>query len=98
MTNGLEIPLHFSGLGIQRDQSVAEQIRARAVAAVEVRARPADGIVDDAVLFVDRERESPDVVAGAILPAVLGPGIVARLRPSCGKVWNVHSSLPVRTS
>ena len=32
----LEVPLHLSGFGIERDDGIAEQIRARAVAAVVV--------------------------------------------------------------
>ena len=74
----LEVPFQFAGERIDGDQRRAEQIRARAVAAPIVGGRLAEGHVEDAALGVDRE-EAPDVRAGAVLPVVALPGVVAGL-------------------
>src|SRR5690606_10267630 len=52
---------------------------ARAIAAVVVRAGRRDRHVDEPRFLVDRQRERPDVVAGAIAPALVPPRLVPRL-------------------
>ena len=73
----LEVPLQLARLRVERDRRVAEQVVAGPIAAVVVHARTADRHVDEAALLVDGQRERPDVVAGAILPAVVAPRVVA---------------------
>ena len=72
----LEVPLQLAGQRVERDGRVAEQVVAGPIAAVVVHARTADRHVDEAALLIDGQRERPDVVAGAILPAVVAPGVV----------------------
>src|SRR5258706_15453612 len=80
MVHRLEIPLHLAGVGVERNQRIAEQILAGPVSAIEVGAWSTDRGIENAALFIHREREGPDVVPGAILPAILGlPGFVAGL-------------------
>ncbi len=66
----LEIPRQLAGPDIDGDGRVPEEVVAGAVAAVEVRARPAHRHVDEAPRLVDGEGECPDVVPDAIAPAV----------------------------
>ena len=80
--HGLQIPLHFSRHGIHGDQRVAEQVRAGTVPAVAIVAGPADRHQQRAGLRVHGKR-APDIYAGAVLPAVVEPGLMpgfARLR------------------
>src|SRR6185503_17122342 len=75
-------PLHFPGFSVQGDNGIAEQIVARAIAAIEVGSRFADRKIEDAPLFVDGQSERPDVVAGAVFPTVVQPRFVAWLTRS----------------
>ena len=75
----LEIPFQFSGDGVHRDERIAVQVGAFAVAAPEIRRRAAERHVDHPALFVERHGESPHVHARAIFPAVVFPRLVAGL-------------------
>src|SRR5437016_3912254 len=76
----LEMPLHFSGRGIERNHGTAEEIRARPVSAVVVvRSR---GIVrgeDNAALRIERHRESPLRGTRSVFIALVAPGVGARV-------------------
>src|SRR5262249_33342884 len=74
----LEVPDAPAGPGIQRNQAVAEEIRARSIGAVEVVFRTARRDVDDAAGGVDREL-GPGVGAADRLPRVLRPRVVSEL-------------------
>ena len=69
VVHGLEVPEPLAGPRVERDQAVAEQIGALAVAAVEVVLRAAGRDVDDAALRVDRLL-APVVGAADGLPRV----------------------------
>ena len=77
----LEVPFVLSGVGVDSDDRIAEQVRARAIAAVVIRRSRAEGDVNDAALFVGGQEPAPGVRAGAIFPAVIQPAVVADLRP-----------------
>ena len=79
VANHLEVPAQLARQRVQRDGGVAEQVVPRPVAPVVVHARTADRHVDEAALLIDGQRERPDVVAGAILPAAVAPGVVPDL-------------------
>ena len=72
----LEVPLQRARLRVEGHRRVAEEVVAGPIAAVVVHARTADRHVDDSALLIDGQRERPDVVAGAILPAVVAPRVV----------------------
>ena len=72
------MPLQLAGRRVERDDRVAVEVRALAIAAVVVGRRRADRRVDDAALGVDGE-ERPDVGARSILPALAFPRLDARL-------------------
>jgi len=74
----LEVPDPFSGSGIQREQAVAEQVGARAIAAVEVVLRTRGRHVDDAAGAIDRHLR-PVVRAADALPRIFRPRVVAEL-------------------
>ena len=74
----LLVPFQLAGRRVERDDGVAVQVRALAIAAVVVGRRRTDRRVDDAALGVDGE-ERPDVGAGSVLPAVAFPRLDARL-------------------
>src|SRR5690606_22316595 len=75
----LEVPAHVAGHCVERDDRVRWLVVARTVAAVVVRAGRRDGHVDEPCLLVDRQRKRPDIVAGAVAPAVVAPGLVSGL-------------------
>ena len=81
--DGLEMPFVFSGLSVNSNHRIAEQIVAGPVATPVIRRRRSDGHIEDAALLVHRQVPSPDVRAGALLPAVIQPCVMtdfARLR------------------
>ena len=78
MVNGLEIPFQFAGLCVQSNKTVAEEIRAFAIATVVIVSALTEGHIDDAALDIDGHH-APHVGAGAIFPAIAFPGIVADL-------------------
>ena len=77
MMDELLEPFQLARVRIERDDRIAVQIRALAIATVVIRRRCADRRVDDAPLRVDG-KERPDVRAGAILPALALPRLHAR--------------------
>ena len=77
----LEVPEPLAAARVEREQAVAEQILAVAVAAVEVVARSARRHVDDAELGVDR-RLAPVVHAAVIAEPCFRPRIGAELAGS----------------
>ena len=74
----LEVPEPLAGARVEREQAVAEQVRAGAVGAVVVVGRRAGREVGDAALRVDRDL-APGVGAADVLPGVLRPRLVAEL-------------------
>ena len=76
--DGLEVPQALAGARVEREQAVAEQVRADAVGAVEIVGRRAGREVGDAALLVDGDL-APGVGAADVLPGVLRPGVVAEL-------------------
>ena len=77
VVHSLEIPLQLSGLCLERDDRISEEIVSFAVAAVVVAGRTAKHGVEKTALGVERHVEAPVVDAGAVLPAVAVPRIVA---------------------
>ena len=72
----LKMPEAFAGVKVEREQAVAEQIVAEAIAAVEIEGWRAEREIADAALLVDREL-SPRIGAAGGLPRVGRPGVVA---------------------
>ena len=71
-------PFQLAGGGVERDQAVAVEIVAVTVRAIEVRSGRAQRNIGDSARNVHRD-EAPGVGAGAILPAIGRPRIVAGL-------------------
>ena len=76
VVNRLEVPDVLAGLGPDRDDRVAVEVRARPVAAVVARNRRRQRQVDEAALGVRGEEERPRVGAQPSPPTVAGPGLV----------------------
>src|SRR5580765_2136156 len=76
------MPDSLAGFGVQRDQTVCEQIVADPVATIEIRRGRACGNVDNSSLKI--ERHAGPVVGGATgLPCISWPGVItefARVR------------------
>ena len=77
----LEMPEPLAGARVERDQAIAEEIRARPVCAVEIVGRRTGRHVDDPALLVDGEL-APAVRAADVLVRVLRPCVVAVLARS----------------
>ena len=77
VVDGLEVPDAPSARGVERDHRIAEQIRARAVAAVEVGARRGDGQEQPAAREVGGDRRPH--VRGARESGVAFPGLATDL-------------------
>src|SRR5262252_10287527 len=85
MVHRLEIPLELAGVSVNGNDRVAKQVVSRSISSVIVGRRTADGHEERAGLGVNRHVPTPDVGAGAALPTVVEPSIVAdfsRLRNS----------------
>src|ERR1051325_8872442 len=81
--DGLEMPAVLSRFDLERDDGVAKQVGAFAIAAVGAGDRRRERHVEQPARLVEREIERPGVDAEALLPAVAGPRVVpglARLR------------------
>ena len=76
--NGLQVPLHFAGHRVHRNQRVAIQIRAWPVSTITIVAGPADRHQQRAGLRIDGKRV-PHINAGPVLPTLVKPGFVAGL-------------------
>src|SRR5215212_4556305 len=74
----LEMPQALAGPSVERDQTVAEQIRPDAVGAIVIVSRRADRQVDDATFLIDAHL-TPDIDAADVFVGVLWPGVVAKL-------------------
>jgi len=72
---GLEIPLDFSGRGVQREQRRSVKIRSLAIATPKVGVGRADGNEQHAPFFIDCGK-SPGVHTGAVDPFISVPGFV----------------------
>ena len=79
MMHTLEVPLQLAGFRIHSHRGVAEQINPRPVSAIEVGARSADWQIQNAAILIESQRKGPDVVACAIFPTVVAPGVVTSL-------------------
>ena len=91
----LEVPHALAGRGPQRQDAVAEEVLAVAVAAPEVpRGEPVGRKTSPARVDAD---PAPRVGAAHRLPGLGRPGLVARLS-GFGMVWKVQRIAPVRTS
>ncbi len=73
--NDLKIPRQFSGIGVERNQRVTEQILSLPVGAVKIVGGRTEGKKYQAPLEVDAH-EAPDIGSGAILPATAFPGVI----------------------
>ena len=74
----LEMPQALAGARVEREQAVAEEIRADAVRAVVVVGRRRNREIGDAALRIERDL-APHIDAARVLPGILGPGVVAEL-------------------
>src|SRR4030095_13391644 len=74
----LVVPLQRAGRRVERDDGVAVQIGAFAIAAVVVGRRRAERRIDEYALGIDRG-EGPDGRPRSVLPAVAFPGLHAGL-------------------
>ncbi len=72
----LEIPEQFSGGSLCGDDGRAKEVVAGPICSDAIVVRSSKRHVDDAPLLIDRH-VTPDVDAGALLPAVATPGVVA---------------------
>ena len=72
----LEVPQPLARPCVERDERVAEQIRAVPVGAVEVVSRRAGGKENDAALGIDGEL-APCIGAADVFPGIRRPGVVA---------------------
>src|SRR5262249_23306010 len=66
----LEKPFEFAGRSIQRNQGIAEQVRARTIAAVAIVARRAERHQQSSRLCVQCE-SAPNIHARAVFPAII---------------------------
>ena len=76
VVHGLEIPDQLAGAGVERDQAVAEEVRASAVRSIEVVLGACRGHEEHPALCVQRHA-APCVRPADCLPCVLRPGVVA---------------------
>ena len=77
----LEVPFAFAGFDVECNQAGAEQVVARAEAAVKVDGGAVGRNVNDAAFLVGRQRCPGRNVAGPF-PRVVFPGFVAKLARS----------------
>ena len=85
----LEVPQALSRARVEREQAVAEQIVALAIAAVEIVRRRAGRQKDDAVLLVEREI-APRVRAARVPEGILGPRLVSVFTGPRNRVERPH--------
>src|SRR5439155_1362755 len=78
VVNELEMPQSFARLQIERDQTLAEQTVAGAMATVVIAGRQLDWQINDAELFVNRNL-SPDARVTGVRPRVALPCFVSDL-------------------
>src|SRR5271163_5199611 len=78
MVNHLVIPDQFAGAGIQREQTIAIQVRSWSIGAVEIVFRTRRRNIDDAALHI-QSHAAPIVGASDRLPRIFWPGLITRL-------------------
>src|SRR5215472_16871825 len=94
------MPLVLARGGIDSDYGVAEQVGARAIAAIVIGGRRTEGHIYKTACFICSHVPAPGVHARTVLPAIVQPGVVphfARLRdglklPQLGSRARVVSS------
>ncbi len=89
VVHGLEVPEALAGARVEREQRVAEEVGALAIAAEHVVGRRAEREVGDPAPLVDRDL-APRVHAAGPLPCALGPGVVAELARVRDRVEGPH--------
>src|SRR2546425_8888680 len=77
--HNLEVPFELAGHGVERNDGIAEEVVALAIESVVIARWAAEDGVERAAFRIQRHVEAPVVRAGAILPAVGRPGVVAGL-------------------
>src|ERR1700693_6577782 len=82
--NGLEMPLVFARYGVHRDHRISEQVHAFSISAIVIRRWGRYRQIHNAALLIHRLVEAPYVGAGAVLPTVAIPGVVARF----ARLWH----------
>ena len=87
----LEMPQTFAGARVEREQTVAEEVCAGAIGAIEVVLGTAGRDIDDAACFVDRELR-PRVGAADCLPCICWPRVVTELAGPRHGVKRPHES------
>ena len=75
--NRLEVPLEFAAVRIERNDGVTKEVVSLAIEAVIIAGGAAEDCVEETALRVYRHVEAPIVHAGAILPAISRPGVIA---------------------
>ena len=73
--NHLEMPQTFSGPGVQRQQTIAEEVRPAAVRAVEVILRACSWRVNNTPLLIDGKL-APHIRSADAFPGVLRPSVI----------------------
>ena len=84
VVNRLEVPLVLARRDLQRDDGIAKQVRALAVATIGVGNRRRKRHIEKIAPFVDGEVERPGVDTQTTLPAVAVPRVVTDL----AGLWN----------
>src|SRR5204863_2271881 len=85
MMDVLKMPFPLSGLQIDADETLGEQVVAWPVAAVEVRRRRLDGQVHESAFFVDGDLR-PHAGIAVDGPRLVLPGVVAELAGTRNRV------------
>src|SRR5262249_1526568 len=78
MMQGLKVPEPLARPGVERNRAVREEIRAAAVAAVEVEGRRSESGEDHPAIDVDAE-SAPGVRPAPVLPGIAVPRLVSEL-------------------
>ena len=93
----LVMPEALAGAEVEREDAVAEEIGAFAVAAVHVVSGRAEREIADAALLIDRDF-APGIDAADVRPGVLAATCRSRARRGAGWCGRSRASLPVTTS
>src|SRR3982074_759948 len=78
MVDHLKMPQAFAGAGIERQQTVTEQIGSVTIGAIKVVLRAGGRRIHDAALLVDREL-APHIRPAHALPGIFRPRVVSKL-------------------
>src|SRR6185437_3111905 len=77
VVDGLEIPLQLSGVGVDGDDGIAEEIIAGTIATIVIGRRAAHGHEESIGLWIDSHIPAPDVSARAVFQAIAEPCVMA---------------------